>query len=263
LVDEALAVGDYAFQRKCLDRISEMTQNGVTMCMVSHSAEVVRAMCARAIWLDHGRVMADGDASWVVLQYLTYSTEQESARLAKTAAARRQARLGDGSQPPNGGADSAGGMARPALHITNVRILGAAGQEQMLFETGDALTLDIEYQTDQPVATPVFGMAVHRHDGVHVAGPNTAMADLNLPAVHGRGRVRYRVPYLPLLEGLYHISVAIHNYEDTYMYDYHDRLYPFRVVNQSGRVKEHRGLITLRGDWDHLPEAAPEPERLA
>jgi homopolymeric O-antigen transport system ATP-binding protein len=49
LVDEALAVGDHAFQRKCLDRIAEMTQRGVTICMVSHSAEIVRTMCSRAI----------------------------------------------------------------------------------------------------------------------------------------------------------------------------------------------------------------------
>jgi ABC-type polysaccharide/polyol phosphate transport system ATPase subunit len=262
LVDEALAVGDHAFQRKCLDRIAEMTQSGVTICLVSHSAEIVRSMCTRAIWLDHGRVMADGDASWVVLQYLTYSTEQEATRLAKSAEAKRQASLANDHQgrKTTAGETSPTSAALPVFHITRVRILNTEGREQILFETGESLTLELEYQADGLVPTPVFGMAVHRHDGVHVTGPNTAVAGLNLATVQGRGVVRYEVPALPLLDGLYHISVAIVNHDDSYIYDYHDRLYPFRVLNQSGQIKEHHGMVTLRGVWQHIPAVRPEPE---
>jgi ABC-type polysaccharide/polyol phosphate transport system ATPase subunit len=262
LVDEALAVGDHAFQRKCLERIAELPQTGVTVCLVSHAPEAIRALCSRAIWLDHGRVMADGDASRVVLQYLTFATEQEAARLARTAEAKRKISL-PGSHKSPGAADDAGNtsvLGRPAFQITHVRILNSEGQEQIVFETGDSLTLEIEYETDKPVETPVFGMAVHRHDGVHVTGPNTAMAGLNLPMVEGRGLVRYRVPSLPLLDGLFHVSVAIVNHDDSFIFDYHDRLYPFRIVNQSDKVKEHRGMITLDGIWQHLPAAMPEPE---
>jgi len=59
------------------------------------------------------------------------------------------------------------------------------------------------------------------------------------------------VPYLPLLEGLYHISVAVVNHNDTEMFDYHDRCYPFRVVHSSDRTNEQYGMFTLQGKWNH------------
>jgi len=61
-----------------------------------------------------------------------------------------------------------------------------------------------------------------------------------------------------LLEGLYHISVAVVNETDTETFDFHDQLYSFRVVNRNGRVKERYGLMTLQGRWRHtvaLPES--------
>jgi hypothetical protein len=54
---------------------------------------------------------------------------------------------------------------------------------------------------------------------------------------------------LPLLEGLYHISAAIVNHDDSEVFDYHDRAYPFRVNNQGNDAVETFGLMTLRGKW--------------
>ena len=54
LVDEVLAVGDFMFQQKCLDRLDHMLANGTTLLFVSHSSQQVRKLCTRAIWLDHG-----------------------------------------------------------------------------------------------------------------------------------------------------------------------------------------------------------------
>jgi len=68
--------------------------------------------------------------------------------------------------------------------------------------------------------------------------------------VEGKGRVFYRVDVLPLLAGLYSISVAVTNAEDTEMFDYHDRLYPLRVRPQA--TQGQYGLITLNGHWNHL-----------
>jgi lipopolysaccharide transport system ATP-binding protein len=95
-------------------------------------------------------------------------------------------------------------------------------------------------------------MGIHRQDGVHVTGPNTAFSGLTLPVLQGAGTVTYTIPYLPLLDGLYLISVAVVNQDDTQTFDYHDRAYPFRVLNQDERVCERYGLLTLRGEWDHV-----------
>jgi len=72
---------------------------------------------------------------------------------------------------------------------------------------------------------------------------------IKLPVLDGEGEVLYRVPVLPLLDGLYHVSVAIVNWEDTDTYDFRDRQYSFRVENNQAENVERYGLITLQGKW--------------
>jgi lipopolysaccharide transport system ATP-binding protein len=70
LIDEVLAVGDLAFQMKCLDRMKSFKRDGCTGLIVSHSPQTVLDMCDDAIWLDRGRVVAYGPAREVVMQYV-------------------------------------------------------------------------------------------------------------------------------------------------------------------------------------------------
>jgi lipopolysaccharide transport system ATP-binding protein len=70
LIDEVLAVGDLAFQRKCMERMRTFKRNGCTGLVVSHSPQAVLDLCDDAIWLDHGRVVAYGPAEGVVDQYV-------------------------------------------------------------------------------------------------------------------------------------------------------------------------------------------------
>ncbi|MEX0682116.1 MAG: ABC transporter ATP-binding protein [Dehalococcoidia bacterium] len=70
LVDEVLSVGDAFFQEKCHERMHEFKQRGITIVVVSHSAETITSFCDRAIWLDHGRLAADGPAKRVVAEYM-------------------------------------------------------------------------------------------------------------------------------------------------------------------------------------------------
>ena len=69
VVDEVLAVGDFMFQQKCMDRLDRMLANGTTLLFVSHSSEQVRRLCQRAIWLDHGVKRGDGPADEVCALY--------------------------------------------------------------------------------------------------------------------------------------------------------------------------------------------------
>jgi lipopolysaccharide transport system ATP-binding protein len=75
LVDEVLAVGDAAFQRKCLGKMSDVSRQGRTIVFVSHNMAALRRLCTRAIWLDGGQVMKNGDAGEVVDHYLQKNTE--------------------------------------------------------------------------------------------------------------------------------------------------------------------------------------------
>lgn len=69
LVDEVLAVGDHAFQQKCLGRIDELHRAGATIVFVSHDAEQVRRVCARVLWLADGKLMLDGAPDEVLAAY--------------------------------------------------------------------------------------------------------------------------------------------------------------------------------------------------
>ena len=74
LMDEALAVGDQNFQKKCVARIRAFKDAGKTLLFVSHGPDLVRAMCDRVVWIDHGRVHMDGPADDVVAQYKAAAT---------------------------------------------------------------------------------------------------------------------------------------------------------------------------------------------
>src|SRR5919197_96918 len=79
IVDEVLAVGDASFQRKCLGKMGEVSSEGRTVLFVSHNMAAIRSLTPRAIWLDHGRVAADGDAEHVIADYLTTTSAPEEA----------------------------------------------------------------------------------------------------------------------------------------------------------------------------------------
>jgi ABC-type polysaccharide/polyol phosphate transport system ATPase subunit len=66
LVDEVLAVGDYSFQLKCLERIRQLQAQGVTILFVSHDFEAVESLCSRSIWLEHGLLQAHGETKEII-----------------------------------------------------------------------------------------------------------------------------------------------------------------------------------------------------
>lgn len=74
IVDEVLAVGDFAFQQKCKERMENLLSNGTTLLFVSHSIEQVKELCSKAIWIDNGEVRAIGETHSVSQEYMSYIT---------------------------------------------------------------------------------------------------------------------------------------------------------------------------------------------
>ena len=79
LLDEVLAVGDGAFQRRCMAKINELAASGKTLLFVSHSLTAVASMFSRVIWLDQGAVRMDGDCDEVIEAYEEWSGEGDKA----------------------------------------------------------------------------------------------------------------------------------------------------------------------------------------
>ena len=236
IVDEILGVGDAEFQTKSYERIQRFQGEGTTILLVSHSLERVKELCARAIWLDHGKILASGSADQVVDQYLAQimNLERENLRAASRQPLAPASQWGD-----------------QKISLSNICLYDGNGQEQTIFQTGDTLILKMEYIAHEEIISPVFGVAIHRQDGAHITGPNTSLAHFEIPRVYGKGRITFKIPFLPVLEGLYQFSVAAINQDDTEMFDYHDRVYPFRVINRGGKIQEPYGMITVNGEWTH------------
>jgi ABC-type polysaccharide/polyol phosphate transport system ATPase subunit len=232
IVDEILSVGDEAFRRKSTERIDSFRERGATILLVSHNMGLIESMCQRAAWLDHGKLVSIGPAKSVVAHYLNQVREGETSRLSQESSKLDDRRWGSRT-----------------VEITRVRTLNSHGEEQFVFSTGEALVLEMEYRANTPVESPIFGVAIHRSDGVHITGPNTAFAGLDLGRLQGTGKVTYTLPRLPLLEGRYLFSVAATNREDTEIFDYHDRCYPIQVDNQGKKHSERYGILSLNGEW--------------
>src|ERR671912_2583054 len=100
LIDEVLAVGDQSFTMKCLDKFAEFRRSNKTILLVTHSLDLVEKFCDRALWLDKGKTLAEGEPKRVVASYLLDVGNAEEAELAKTEVT-NVARVAQGSTEGN------------------------------------------------------------------------------------------------------------------------------------------------------------------
>jgi len=248
VVDEVLAVGDAAFQNKCMNEIQKFRQRGGTLLLVSHDLGTIQSICDRAIWYEGGQIQMIGHPTEVVMGYLNHVAEKTEAARPEEDQRRTPDKLDQGQRWGTG-----------RVEIINVQLCDGNGAQRSVFATGDPMEIRLRYRAEPPIEDPVFGIAIHHHSGALVTGPNTNFGNVTIPLADGEGEVIYRVPSLSLLAGGYTLSVAVVNRPDTEMYDYHDRAYPFQV--HSGQYRERHGLVTLNGQWrvtDTTPEAVSE-----
>jgi ABC-type polysaccharide/polyol phosphate transport system ATPase subunit len=234
LIDEVLAVGDEAFQHKCVGKIQEFKARGKTILLVTHDLGSVERLCDEAIWLHQGTLMAQGPTREVIGSYLGHVATEETQAL--------------GVEHREAEAAVAAGTAQRwgtrEVELTAVRLTDRAGQERYLYDAGEACTVHLAYRAARPVEDPVFGIGVFRKDGVCCYGTNTAIDGLHLGKLAGEGEVRMAVPRLDLVEGDYLLDVAVHA-RDGHPYDYHSRLYAFAVRSRT----RDTGVARLAHDW--------------
>jgi len=252
ITDEVLAVGDEAFQRKCMERIYQHRQEGRTIVFVSHSLESVRNLCTHAIWLDHGQVQAAGDVTTTLDAYLRWTNRKEQERLQREREEPVGAELPAGASragasPAATGADERLRWGSGEIEIVGVDFLDRRGRPADVFETGGPLTVRIRYNAHRPIEEPVFGLAIHHESGFHINGPNTRFGGLPLGTIQGAGQIDYTIPELPLLAGGYLLTAAVYDRSMSHAFDHHERMY--RLVVQTGHVAERFGTVHIPGVW--------------
>jgi ABC-2 type transport system ATP-binding protein len=208
LVDEVLAVGDEAFQRKCIERVREFQREGRTIVLVTHAVDRVRQICDRAIMLDRGSVRASGDVGNVVREFRLAMLQQHA------------------------GLDRVD-VTREA-EITGVELLDATGGPASLVTPGDSLQVQVEIRVNRPVGDPVVVINIHDTGDQFIYGTTTEHHGIRLAETEGsKQRVTFDLKALPLMEGRYFLSIGVRSKDLSQMYDWHDQQYPFDIARSS------------------------------
>ena len=151
IVDEVLAVGDAAFQKKCLGKMGDVAKQGRTVLFVSHNLGAVRSLCTRGIVLAAGAMQFDGAVDEAIARYLSSAADRGE----------QDGQVSFGS----------GGLAFDELAVLSVRLRNEAGEVRALFDAMEPITIDIEYQVTAPAARRADGdraRDVGRRGGVSV-----------------------------------------------------------------------------------------------
>jgi lipopolysaccharide transport system ATP-binding protein len=180
VIDEALAVGDIAFQSKCLGRIREMQRRGVGIVLVSHSPNSIVEYCDRAIYLRRGQLVMSGGSREVAEFYANDIVAEEGGIAVPAHPAEVHAEY---SYPMTGSGVPAavldGGLGnRPKTEILGVSMTDGARRERGTFSFGDELLLRVRVRFNEPNRRPCFGVLISSVDGIALWSATTAGMDI-------------------------------------------------------------------------------------
>lgn len=247
IIDEALSVGDGYFQKKCMERLQRFVADGGTLLFCSHAMYYVSAFCQRALWLRGGRVAAQGPTEDVVREYEGFLTSKS--------------RAADAARTDHAAADET--PRQGPARIVGVRLDGgladADGAPPRRYRSGDAVAIEVEWQTDDPGLACHVGVGINRIDEVEVLSFATHLDGREAISGAGRHRLRLELPDLPLLKGLFTVYVFLLDGDGLHVYDRRIEIGAFEVVSPSYVF----GLVAAEHRWRHterprvLAAAAP------
>lgn len=166
VVDEALAVGDTAFQTKCLTRIRKMQSEGVSIILVTHSTNTLLEYCDRGIYLKRGRVVLDGPCRDVVKRYADDLVDEEGGAViyAEDVSPAEPVPVAAGELPVAAG--SLEGEQLPASEIVSVEICDEHGKPRTTFGYGESLRLTVCIRVHRRIQTPCYGVQIKSVDDI-------------------------------------------------------------------------------------------------
>jgi ABC-type polysaccharide/polyol phosphate transport system ATPase subunit len=210
LIDEVLAVGDASFKSKCFGKLRGLRQSGVTVILVSHEMSQIRNLCDRAIFIKN-QLIASGDVNDVIQCYYdrVFSGQQEL-------------------EPKVENSEVSGSSATVA-RISSVELLNQQGERTNQYTTGETLRIRINYQANEAIESPAFGVSIHSDEGLRLIGVNTQSDNYEIRTIEGKGSIEFIISSLPFLHGSYLVSVGFH---DQFMgfYDRKNLAYKFYVT---------------------------------
>lgn len=188
LVDEVLAVGDADFQKKCLDAMDGLRTSGRTVLFVSHNMAAVEHLCSRCIWIEAGRLRADGEARAIVSEYMkTFARASVGAVNLEEI----ETRTGNGE-----------------ARFTRLEFRNDAGETVNYVRSGDRLSIRMHFRAHKRLRDLVVGINVHSEYGTLLAASNNWATGDDIPLVEpGEAYSDFEIDCLYLLPGRYYLSL--------------------------------------------------------
>jgi len=233
VIDEALAVGDGHFQKKCIDKILEFQESGKTILFCSHSLYLVSSICRRTMWIDHGRIMRWGPTLDVVYAYETFLLEQD----------RRHPAEGEPEheRPPT------------PVRFRDIAVTDAAGRPRTVFARGDDVHIRLRVHSDVPEQPVHVLVGIHRAADDFQCFAVGTHADGVAP-LSGRDEYELVVELrnVPLNRGDYTIIAFVGDENALTVFDRRDISQAFSMSGDRFDI----GLISVDHRWAMEPETA-------
>jgi lipopolysaccharide transport system ATP-binding protein len=231
VVDEALAVGDGAFQKKCLDRMVRFKQDGRTVLFCSHAMYLITSFCERAVWLHRGRVQQLGPAQEVVEQYESYLMQREKRQVASDSES--QTLLAHGLVSGKRG------------RLRRVRVLDGHGMPTDSLGAGEGLTVELDVESIDRDARYHLGVAIDSQDGRCLFAAATHWDGVEPVSGATSHAVRLHIPALPVAAGSFSVSGFL--FDDNGLHTYDQVVVPAAIKVASQRWTP--SLLHLPHEW--------------
>lgn len=219
IVDEVLSVGDTYFQHKSFAKIREFREQGTSLLIVSHDRNAIQSVCDRAILLDKGRMLKEGDPQEVMDYYNALIAEKEGSTIQQRATknAKIETRSGSGE-----------------VQVVDIAILDNAGKEKETIYVGEDVVLRIKVKVSADIPRLVLGYMIKDRLGREVFGTNTHHTEQALEKMRSGEEVVFDIGFTAALgPGTYSVSTALVS-GDTHLidnYEWRDLALTFTVVN--------------------------------
>jgi lipopolysaccharide transport system ATP-binding protein len=226
IIDEVLAVGDAAFQKRCLGKIGDVSKGGRTVLFVSHNMTAINSLCTKAIWLDEGQQKIEGPAAHVVAQYLQCGSQL-----------RRE------QSWPNHTAAPCDNQAR----LCRVRVIPADGSPNDTITIDTPVRMEFEYFNYRTGAWLNLSVVLYNLEGLCVF--NTGSPPNAMPS--GVIRSSFEIPGNFLNDGVYRVRLLVVRDEGTVLID-HDNVAMFEVIEAKRQSAWHGkwiGVVRPQFEW--------------
>ncbi len=242
IVDEALAVGDVKFQARCMKKIRQLKEQGVTILFVSHDSGSVKMLCKSALLMNHGRMLKIGNPKEVVNYYIALLSsvpnepELEKANIKEIEILNNEKDFINNKQD-----DSIHRHGNKLAILKQVQITDLEDQEIVKIETGKTFHINVLIEAQAELSDIIVGISIRNLMGVVIYGTNTQLLNLKLPDLEKTQELKviFQVPCY-MNKGVYTVTIGIHS-EEGLSYDWIDELIVFEVNN----IVTCEGLVDL------------------